>query len=512
MKKVFISLWILICCTFTWVVNAAEVDISDVVNALNNGNVARSYKEAGGSIKATYDSDSVDIKVDVNNEKYDMSFSLDGNIVTAYIDKNDKDSFSKAFIMQELIEEASILHGYTYGEVTNMINSGVFDDYTIGTHGLEQKLDSNGNLEVKVDVSKKIPSAKLDDVYLEKADLESYKEYITGDGSCGKTKGNVYFYMTTQGTVKNIVLAEKGGITANSYMSFRTIIDIMFDGNANIISMISSYVPDFNYSVVYDGVSVNLNELEIKGEVSDYDYLKENGYSIILIKIDKAALQITGDIVEDGTSDDENNTQIEEEKEKTEKEKKDKSSTLSPGKSKIIMIIGILIVLLVIIMIVINMKRKSTKKLKLASGNKGVIQPSMMQTRTTDEIVESLDDSSTLAVQNEFNNSFGEIVGEQNIVQQTDISSFDNQSPVQMGEMVHSQDVSFAQPIMQDVQGMNQDIYNQQPVMDSNMYVQNDMNQMVQQQPQMMNNQFSNDMTFKNNSSFDNNMNNNQNN
>ena len=67
MKKLFISLWILFCSTFMFVVNAADVDLDDVVKALNNGNVAKSYKDLGGSIKATHDKDSVDIKIDVSN-------------------------------------------------------------------------------------------------------------------------------------------------------------------------------------------------------------------------------------------------------------------------------------------------------------------------------------------------------------------------------------------------------------------------------------------------------------
>ena len=493
MKKLFISLWILFCSTFMFVVNAADVDIDDVVKALNNGNVAKSYKDAGGSIKATHDKDSVDIKIDVSNEKYEMSFSLDGNIVTAYIKKDDKDAFSKAYIMQELIEEASILHGYRYGEITNMINSGVLDDYKIETHGLQQTLDENGNLEVKVDVSKKIPSASLDDIYLEKTDLESCREYITGDGFCGKTKGNVYFYISGYSNDKNIVIAEKNNITDNSYMSFMSAIEIMFNGDVGAISKITSYVPDFMLSSSNSGISVNLNESEIAGDVLDYDYLKQNGYSIVLIKIEKDKFPISNDTpVQDGDSTQDNpgsgtlEENNKEEDKQSSKDKEEKSGLFALIKDKLIIIIAVIVVVLVIILIVINRKGKSSTKLELVSGNKGVIQPSMMQTHVTNEVVESLDDTSTLEVQSQFNDNFTDIpvdnVNEaQPIVDQTVI-----QQPMQ--------------PQSFDQSNMNQNMYYQQPMMQQPMMSSQDMNQQNIVNP------------YLNNNGFDNNINNNQNN
>lgn len=494
MKKLFISLWILFCSTFMFVVNAADVDIDDVVKALNNGNVAKSYKDAGGSIKATHDKDSVDIKIDVSNEKYEMSFSLDGNIVTAYIKKDDKDAFSKAYIMQELIEEASILHGYRYGEITNMINSGVLDDYKIETHGLQQTLDENGNLEVKVDVSKKIPSASLDDIYLEKTDLESCREYITGDGFCGKTKGNVYFYISGYSNDKNIVIAEKNNITDNSYMSFMSAIEIMFNGDVGAISKITSYVPDFMLSSSNSGISVNLNESEIAKDVLDYEYLKNNGYSIVLVKIEKDKFPISNDTpVQEGDSTQDNpgsgtleeNNNKEEDKQSS-KDKEEKSGLFALIKDKLIIIIAVIVVVLVIILIVINRKGKSSTKLELVSGNKGVIQPSIMQTHVTNEVVESLDDTSTLEVQSQFNDNFTDIpvdnVNEaQPIVDQTVI-----QQPMQ--------------PQSFDQSNMNQNMYYQQPMMQQPMMSSQDMNQQNIVNP------------YLNNNGFDNNINNNQNN
>ena len=513
MKKVFIGLWILICSTFMFVVNAAEVDIDDVVNALNTGNVANSYKESGGSIKVTHDEDSVDIKIDVNNDKSEMSFSLEGSIVTAYIKKDDKDAFSKAYIMQELIEEASILHGYRYGEITNMINSGALDDYKIETHGLQQTLDSKGNLEIKVDVSKKIQAAKLDDVYLEKTDLESYREYIAGDGSCGKTKGNIYFYMNTVDNTKNIVIAEKVGITDNSYMSFMSVIEIMFNGDADAISKITSYVPDFMLSSSNSGILVNLNESEIAGDVNDYEYLKNNGYSIVLIKIEKDKFPISNDtpLEDDNTDSGAVEDSNKEEDKKNNKEKEEKSGLSSLLKDKLIIIIAVIVVLLVIVLILINRKGKSSTKLELVSGNKGVIQPSIMQTHVTNEVVESLDDISTLEVQAQFNDSFSEVpVDNVNQVQPIAEQGMMEQSAIEQSQMMTQQMMEqsqmFDQPVQQPTQSQSFD-----QSMNQNMYYQQDMSQSMVQQP-MVSSQDMNQQNimnpYFNNNNFDNNQNN----
>ena len=101
-------------------VNAADITIDNVVDAFQNGALSEQYKAVNGVFEVTLDSDSVDIKISANGETSNISFNLNGNIISADITNDDStnDDFVAIYMFLSLMDEVGVLHGYEAGEIS----------------------------------------------------------------------------------------------------------------------------------------------------------------------------------------------------------------------------------------------------------------------------------------------------------------------------------------------------------------------------------------------------------
>lgn len=362
MKRIFRLFFIMILTMSFGIVYAEDVTIDKVIEAFNTGDIAEQYNGSGGSAVATYDNDSVDIVITVEGQTYNVSYNLNGTIITANIDSNSENAFLEAYIFLGLIDDIGELYGYGNGELSKTVNSEQVLEYTLAEEGFEMTQVSETVQEIKIDYSKKVPLIDFSGVYVEVKDLEKYKEYIADDGQAGTTKGDIYIYKFGYNGEYEILVGEKDELTEASYQSILSMIEVMFDGRA--VKYFKDNYPSISEDKSFDGFEIKVNYND--PEDNDVTYLEDNGYKVIKIFVNKELVlekikdieMPTGSDTEDATSDDEEvDSEAKEEAPIVKKENTIQTILKSYG-----LYIGIgagVLVLLIIIIAIVGKKKKT---------------------------------------------------------------------------------------------------------------------------------------------------------
>ena len=362
MKRIFRLFFIMILTMSFGIVYAEDVTIDKVVEAFNTGEVVEEYKGYGGSIVATYDDDSIDVVAILEGQTYNISYNLNGTIITANIDSNSENSFLEAIIFLGIIDDIGELYGYGNGELSKTVNSEQVSEYTLAEEGFEMTKVSETVQEIKIDYSKKVPLIDFSGVYVEVKDLEKYKEYIADDGQAGTTKGNIYIYKFGYNGEYEILVGEKDELTEASYKSILSMIEVMFDGRA--VKYFKDNYPSISEDKSFDGFEIKVNYSD--PEDNDVTYLEENGYRAIKIFVNKElVLEKIKDIEMPTGSDNEDTTSDDEKVDNEEKEEAPivkKENTIQTILKNYGLYIGIgagVLVLLIIIIAVAGKKKKT---------------------------------------------------------------------------------------------------------------------------------------------------------
>lgn len=362
MKRIFRLFFIMILTMSFGIVYAEDVTIDKVVEAFNTGEVVEQYKGYGGSIVATYDDDSIDVVAILEGQTYNISYNLNGTIITANIDSNSETSFLEAIIFLGLVDDIGELYGYSNEELSKTVNSEQVSEYTLAEEGFEMSQVSETVQEIKIDYSKKVPLIDFSGVYVEVKDLEKYKEYIADDGQAGTTKGNIYIYKFGYNGEYEILVGEKDELTEASYKSILSMIEVMFDGRA--VKYFKDNYPSISEDKSFDGFEIKINYSD--PEDNDVTYLEDNGYRVIKIFVNKELVlekikdieMPTGSDNEDATSDDEK-VDNEEKEEATIVKKENTIQTILKNYGLYIGIGAGVLVLLIIIIAVAGKKKKT---------------------------------------------------------------------------------------------------------------------------------------------------------
>lgn len=249
-------------------VNAADITIDNVVDAFQNGALSEQYKAVNGVFEVTHDSDSVDIKIAANGETSNISFNLNGNIISADITNDDStnDDFVAMYMFLSLMDEVGVLHGYEAGEISTALNSGLMDDYKLDTHGYEEEKISDDRSIYKFDFTKKIELPSYDNVYITVSDLAADKECIL-DESCSfyKFKGNIYITKTYP---LGFVICEKGELTANTYNTSVSAVEVLFD-DENVVNYYKNNYPSLSGDKSFDGFVIKTDSTKFTEEDLD---------------------------------------------------------------------------------------------------------------------------------------------------------------------------------------------------------------------------------------------------
>lgn len=267
-------------------VNAAEVTIDTVINSFQNGTLAKQYKGANAVFEVTHDSDSIDIKIVVNEETTNVSLDLNGNIVSAKItnDDNSNEDFITMYMFLSLMDEVGVLHGYEEGEIAEALNSGLMDNYKLDTHGYEEEKVSDTQSIYKFDFTKKIELPNYDNVYITVSDLDTDKECII-DETCSfyRFKGNVFI---TKSHPTGFIICEKGGLTANTYNTSVSAVEVLFD-DENVVNYYKNNYPSLSGDKNFDGFVIKTDSTKFTEDDLPYDPNNTlDGYSCSVIYVD----------------------------------------------------------------------------------------------------------------------------------------------------------------------------------------------------------------------------------
>lgn len=313
MKKIInITIILLICmlCFLSSGVYATSITLDEIVNKFNTSSIVDDYKNAGGNIKAIKESNSIKVEVTASGKTENVELLLNGNILSIEIDKTEESAFVKSYVTSSIIDIIGQLHGYKEGEVSQTLNSEKASNYTIDNEGYEIEEISTNKFKIKVDITKKIPLVDFSSTYIEVSDLESLKEYISGDGSAEKSKGNIGFNKSGYDGEYTLLVAEKGNLTENTYKSVLSILEVMFN-NDKVLDYFKNNYPNISSGdKEFKGFNIKVNPTD-KTEWEENLIPSDSGYKFMRITIDKelAISSSTGtDKVENVTSD-KNNSQ-----------------------------------------------------------------------------------------------------------------------------------------------------------------------------------------------------------
>lgn len=306
--KRFLSLLLVISLfMFGGVVNAAEVPaLQQIVEKFNNSSKVKELKDAEVDLNARVEENKLIIKYIVETKSFDIEYLLTDNILSRDIDSNSVNILGELLVANVIIDTIGQFHGYNESDMYPTLKDENIKNYTLEKEGLLYKLNDN-IFNVKVDLTKKIPLIDFSNTYFEVNDLEELREYISGDGSAEKSKGNIWFNKSGYDGENTLLVAEKEKLTENSYKSILSILEVMFDSDGVV-----EYFKN-NYSTISDNKEFDGFKIEINPEKDEFEknLIPDNSeYKFLRITIDKDVVNSFVDNDDNFNNNDENVDEI----------------------------------------------------------------------------------------------------------------------------------------------------------------------------------------------------------
>lgn len=256
--------------------------LEQVVDKFNNNTEIKKFNELGAKWEAIVEDNKIVINIKSEGTDINLIYSLDKNVLFSTIPKDE--SFPGIIATTYLIDSISQFHGYSEGDLNSALTSGKMDDYTLENEGLEISQSSEGNLIVKIDISKKIPLPDLSDVYIKVEDLEHLKNFIEGNGSADLNKGNIYFHKSGYDGDNTLLIAEKDELTNNSYKSILSILEVMFNSK-DVVDYFKNNYSSISSDKEFTGFKIEVNP--IKSDFEESLIPDDSGYKFLRITINK---------------------------------------------------------------------------------------------------------------------------------------------------------------------------------------------------------------------------------
>lgn len=355
MKKV-ITIIILMVWTLLFICNsvyATSITLEQIVEKFNKSSIVDEYKSAGGNIKATKDSDGINVTINANGETENIKLLFQENVLSIEIDQAESTALAKMYVTLSIIDIIGELHGYQEGELLQTISSEESQNYTLEKEGYEVENISTTKVKMKVDITKKIPLVDVSDNYLKVSDLEGFEKYISGDGFAENSKGDIWFYKSGYDGKYTVYVAEKENLTENTYKSVLSILEVMFENDKVIQYFKNNYSNISEGDKEFKGFNIKVNPTE-KTEHEESMIPSSSNYEFVRIDIDKTlAISSATEKVENENSDKNNQIQVED----TEKDNTALKGEL-PKTGSFMNFIIIAIICIAIIEIIIHIKLK----------------------------------------------------------------------------------------------------------------------------------------------------------
>lgn len=253
------------------------ITFDTIVNNFNNNDLLNDLK-GDGTIEATIADNKLNITVSpsVNSDSLPViyEFNLNNRNIEISLDDNNTKGLQLFMILCDSIGKHYNLNNH---EVYNYLSS--IDLKTTPVDGITVT-ENNNEFLYSVNIDKKINTSALNNMYIEKTDLEEYRDFIENSGSTRLTKGNLMLYKEGDNKTATIIIAEKGQLSNLTYQSILSVVDLLFEEELDNFK--TSY-PALE-TISFDRYNITIDP-ELTGTIKTLFEQYQNEYQFIEIKI-----------------------------------------------------------------------------------------------------------------------------------------------------------------------------------------------------------------------------------
>lgn len=224
-KKIF---YILLLIVFTFYVTgcSSNAKLNSIAKNINNSESVKNYNAYGYEIKASATKDSLIISSNMGGEKNEVSFQLEGDILS-----NTDLSINDLMLTLYVINGVGQTYGYKDGEMSQNINAfpEEYQKYSLNKEGLELVIGDE-NVSFKIDLSKKIPLIDMKKFYLTPDSLDIIRGFIEEHkyGNQSGKSGNIAYDVFAGDEESTILIGQDGALSNSAYQSILSALEVMY--------------------------------------------------------------------------------------------------------------------------------------------------------------------------------------------------------------------------------------------------------------------------------------------
>ena len=250
------------------------VTFETIVDNFNNNALLNEIK-GDGTIIASLANNKLNITVSPSDNSDALptvyEFNLNNRNIEISLDDDNEKGLQLFLILCDSIYNSNTHEVYNYLSSIDLKTTTI-DGITV--------TENNNEFLYSVNVDKRINTADLDNMYIEKTDLEEYREFIENSGSTRLTKGNLMLYKEGNDKTATIIIAEKEQLSNLTYQSILSVIDLLFE--EELESFKTSY-PNLE-TISFDRYNITIDP-ELTGTAKTLFEQYQDEYQFIEIKI-----------------------------------------------------------------------------------------------------------------------------------------------------------------------------------------------------------------------------------
>ena len=280
MKKILLLLIILVSAFFVTGCEKTPT-LNDIAKHFNNREEIKSYKEMGYNYEATVSGNKLILSASGEYVgEVSLEYTLKDNVLSGDFNLGEDTLITGIFLTNYLINDVESFKGYKNDDLAKSLTDERILEYTLEKEGLSYKLDDDRHLEVKVDITKKIPLLDFSNVYITVENLEELKEYIN-EGSAQTSEGYVIMHTYTSDGVTEAIISEKDKLTKCSLNSLKSLVEVLFDSKDAV-----KYLEDNYKDISIGNKEFSGFKMDTKVSEDEVDYVPD-GYKSIKVTIDQ---------------------------------------------------------------------------------------------------------------------------------------------------------------------------------------------------------------------------------
>ena len=254
-----------------------SITLNDILNNFNNNSIIKQLQETN-EINASIDNNKliISVKTIESDTPALYEYLLEDRMLKTTINTSD---LTANILFLVIADNIGQFHGTPENETYNLLSSIDFTAAQID--GITYTIN-NENIDISINIDKKIDTSSLKTMYIETSDLKKYDSFINGSGSIQFDKGNLMFYKYGDDKITTIIIAEKDSLTNLTYKSILSIVEFLYPDELETFQ--TSY-PELT-TIAFNRYTITENP-ELTGIVETlFDQYKDQ-YKFIEIKVNK---------------------------------------------------------------------------------------------------------------------------------------------------------------------------------------------------------------------------------